>query len=257
MGSIIQPRSRNWVTGDAQAEFDNATAETILRYSTVYFEDDFIGPGHTTIPAQGSPSTGYPWVKRTQQTSGVPTVAIVNNQPGGLVQLALDATSEKQEASLYSNDQLNYDGSKSAQFECRLAMSVIPTGVVEAVFGLRAAWIDGPDNAAEYIDFQMLSSGAVNCRIKDGVTGAQSYASGITLVAAAFHNFRFDATDPTNVGFYIDGVKVSPVAPLTLPTFAATGASAILQPYFSVYKASGTGVGSMQLDMVQLAMNRL
>jgi hypothetical protein len=38
--------------------------------------------------------------------------------------------------------------------------------------------------------------------------------------------------------------------------FAATGANAILQPYMSCYKASGTGVGTMQIDMVQVAMNR-
>jgi hypothetical protein len=39
-------------------------------------------------------------------------------------------------------------------------------------------------------------------------------------------------------------------------SFAATGTAAILQPYFSVYKLSGTDVATMQVDSVQVGMNR-
>jgi hypothetical protein len=139
-----------------------------------------------------------------------------------------------------------------------LAMSVLPTGIAEAVFGLRAAWNAVPDSVAIYIDFQLLGNGLVNVRIKDGVTGGasniQSFSSGVTLTAGVFHNFRFDAVDPTNVVFAIDGdgVRVSPPR----MSFAATGAAAVLQPYFSVYKPSGTDVATMQIDSVQLGMNR-
>jgi hypothetical protein len=256
MSAIIQPRSRVWTTGDEQAVYDNATQETVARLSAMQFDEDFIGPGHSAIPSAGSPSTGYPWVKNIVG-AGPPTVAIVANSSGGIVQLALTSTSEAEEATLYQNDQLNFDGSKSAYFECLALFTTLPASGVEVVFGLRAARNAVPDSAAEYIDFQLNGSGAVNIRIKDGVTGAQSNASGITLLANAWHYFRFDTTDPTNVGFYIDGVKVSPVAPATLMTFAATGASAILQPYFSLYRgAVGTGLCTMQVDMVQAGMNR-
>jgi hypothetical protein len=73
------------------------------------------------------------------------------------------------------------------------------------------------------------------------------------MAVDTFHIFRIDATDPTNVRFFIDGVEVSTSGQMS---FAATGANAILQPYFSVYKASGVGVGTFDLDMVQLGMNR-
>jgi hypothetical protein len=105
---------------------------------------------------------------------------------------------------------------------------------------------------ATYVDFQLLGNGLVNIRIKDGVTAAQSFSTGVTLVAGVFHNFRFDLVDPANVVFAIDGTRVSPPR----MTFAATGTAAVLQPYFDVFKASGTDVATMQIDSVQLGANR-
>lgn len=265
MGSIVQLRSRKSVTGDAYALFDAATHETLLRYTTVAFEDDFIGPGHTTIPANGSPATGYPWVQRTVKTGGSPSVAVLANSPGGVIRIALDATSEKQEATHYANDSLNWDMTKSAVWEARISNHVLPTGLAEMVFGLQSAWIDGPDNASFYAGFQQSASGAINMRTKDGVntlSGAvSSWTSGISgtnvtytgMAVDVFHNFRIDATDPTNVRFFIDGVETSTKGQFS---FAATGANAVLQPYVSVYKASGAGVGTIDYDMVQLGMNR-
>lgn len=252
MGTIIQLRSRNAATGDAQSQYDAATSETIQRFASVTLDEDFFGPGHTTLPAAGTPSVGYPWVKKTVQTGGTPSVAPVANAAGGIIRLALDATSEKQEASLYANDNLNWDMTKSAVFEARVANHVVPTGVVAMVFGLQSAWIDGPDNAAFYAQFQQSASGVLNMRTKDGVA-TKSNAAGVTMTVDAYHIFRIDATDPTNVRFFIDGNEVSTPGQMT---FAATGANAILQPYVSVYKASGTGVGTIDLDMIQLGMNR-
>lgn len=252
MGSILQLRSRVDALGNMQSQYDAATGETINRFSAVVLDEDFVGPGHTTIPSAGSPAAGYAWVQKVVKTAGTPTVGPVSNASGGIIRLALDATSEKQDTDLYANDALAWDMTKSAIFEARISNHVIPTGVVEVVFGLQSAWIDGPDNASFYAQFQQLSSGAVNMRTKDGVQ-TLSKATGITMVVDVFHNFRIDATDPTNVRFFIDNNEVS------LPkqmSFAATGANAILQPYVSVYKASGTGVGSVDVDMIQVGMNR-
>lgn len=253
MGSIVSPRSRNAATGDAQSEFDAATGETLVRMSAVILDEDFIGPGHTTIPAAASPATGYPWVQKVVKTGGSPSLAIIANSSAGIVRGALDATSEKQEATIYANDSLNWDMTKSAIFECRAAFHVLPSAAgVEIVFGLHSAWIDGPDNASFYADFQANGSGLINFRTKDGVN-TKSNPSTLTTVVDAFHNFRIDATDPTNVLFFIDNVQQNTPGQMT---FAATGANAILQPYFTVYKPSGTGVGTFDLDMVQVAMNR-
>lgn len=255
MTGYVTTQSGTSPQGYPQRFFDLSTQETVARFSAVVFDEDFIGPGHSAIPSNGSPAVGYPWVKRIVGT-GPPTVAIVANSSGGIVQLALTSTSEAEEADLYFNDQLNFDGSKSASFETRLQFTTLPASGVEVVFGLRAAWASGPDNAAEYIDFQLSGSGLVNCRALDGVIAAQSVSSGVTLLANAWHNFRFDAADPTNIQFYIDGAKVSPAGAATKISFGATGASAVLQPYFGLYRASGTGVCTLQVDSCQAGMNR-
>lgn len=244
--------SRRDADGNATAYYDTNSQETLVRMSPVTLDEDFIGAGHSSIPVAGTPATGYPWVRRTVQTAGAPSVAIVANSVGGQVLLALDATSEKQEASLYANDVLNWDVTKGLVWEARIALAVLPGAGVEAVWGLQSTWIDGPDNAGFYARFQALASGAVSMQTKDGVN-TLSAATGFTLAAGGFHIFRIDATNPGSVVFSIDGTNVS--APNQM-SFLATGASAVLQPYVSVYKAAGVATGSMLLDMVQLAMNR-
>jgi hypothetical protein len=252
MANQVTLQSRNAVNGAAQSEYDAATNETIVRLAAAILDEDFIGPGHSSIPAFGSPATGYPWVQRTVKTSGSPTVAIIANSSGGIVQNALDATSEKQEASLYANDQLNWDMTKYATYETRAAASVLPTLLAVGILGLHSAWIDGPTNAAAYAHFSIGAAGLVSMQMFDGTT-TTSGSTGVNLVAGVFHSFRIDASDPTNLRFFIDGTEYSTKGQLA---FAGTGAIAILQPYASVYKASGAGLASIQLDTVQVSMNR-
>jgi hypothetical protein len=249
MGSSVRLASDMDRDGNARREYDVPSQETIVRYVAALLDEDFLGAGHLgAFPTTAV--NGYPWVAKV--TTG--TVGVVSNFGGGAAACALTAVTGGQEALLYSGDQLNWDATKSATFETRLAMSVLPTGIAEAVWGLRAAWNAVPDSVATYVDFQMLGSGLVNVRIKDGVSSVQTFSTGVTLIAGAFHNFRFDLVDMTNVIFAIDGARVGPST--TKMTFAATGASAILQPYFDVFKASGTDVATMQIDSVQLGMNR-
>jgi hypothetical protein len=239
--------------GFLQRFADSASLETVARFQPCILDEDFIGAGHSAIPAGGSPAVGYPWVNKIQKTAGTVTVAVVANSAGGTVRNALDATSEKQEATLYANDQLNWDVTKGLFFETRVAFHVVPSAAaVEMTWGLSTAWIDGPDNAARYVRFQALANGNVNMQSKDG-TNTLSFATGVTMAVDAFHIFTIDAADPTNVAFYIDGVEVSAPGQLS---FAATGANAILQPMVTVYKASGTGVGSIDIDAIQAAINR-
>lgn len=254
MGSILSLRSRSAATGDAQSEYDASTSETIQRYTAVILDEDFVGPSHAAAGGIPTAATaGYPWIQKTVKTGGSPSVAAIANAGGGIVRCSIDATSEKQEATLYAADVLNWDMTKSAIFEARISNHVVPSAAaVEMVFGLHSVWIDGPDNAGFYADFQQLATGAVNFRTKDGVH-TLSNASTVVMAVDVFHIFRIDATDPTNVRFFIDGAEVSTSGQMS---FAATGANAILQPYFTVYKASGVGVGTFDLDMVQVGMNR-
>ena len=240
--------------GSVQTFYDDGQSyETVERMSGLRFIEDFVGAGAQVIPAVGSAVDGFPWVKKLVETAGTPTVAGVANAGGGIMQCALDATSEKQEATLYWGDSKGLDVTKGFIVEWRANLHVLPSVAgVEAVFGVSSSWIDGPDNAAEYLEFGANGSGAINLRSQDGTT-QNSIASGVTVVADGWHVYRIDAVDLTDIKYFIDGVQVSATNALA---FAATGANAILQPYASVYKAAGVGVATLQLDYVKAFMNR-
>lgn len=227
--------------------YDQSTFEVTWIASPLYFDDDFIGGGHTAgVPVAGSPTAGYPWVKKIVG-AGPPTVALVANAAGGQIACALTATSEKEDAALYWNDSLSLDATKGLVWQCRSQLSVLPSAAgVQSVWGLSSAWIDGPDNASKYIEFGATANGTILLRSQDGTT-QNSINSGVTVLATDFHNYRIDVTDPTDVKFFIDGVQVSATGAIK---FAATGANAILQSYLSVYKPSGTGVATLTIDAV-------
>lgn len=239
--------------GHTRRFYDQNTYETVARFQPCIVDEDFVGAGHASIPTAGSPATGYPWVQKTVKTAGSPAVAVTANSAAGIVTLALDATSEKQEATLYANDQRNWDVTKNLTFETRAAFSVLPAAGVEMVFGLQSAWIDGPDNAAQYVRFQALASGLLNMQTFDG-TATITGSTGVTLAAGVYHVFRIDASDVTNVLFFVDGVQTNTKGQFG---FAATGSGAVLQPYCSVYKASGTGVGTLAIDVIQASADRV
>jgi hypothetical protein len=227
--------------------FDVASQEVVSITSPLTFSDDFIGGGHTAgIPAAGAPVAGYPWVKKIVGAAP-PTVALVNNAAGGQIACTLTATSEPQEATLYWNDSLSLDATKGLVWQARAQLSVLPSAAgVQAVWGMQSAWISGPNNAAEYIRFGATANGAILMTSFDGTT-TNTLATGVTVLATDFHNYRIDVTDPTDVKFFIDGVQVSTTGQLK---FAATGAAAIMQAYASVFKPSGTGVATLTLDAI-------
>lgn len=235
--------------------YDDATSETVFPVSPYYWEDDFEGPG-TAVPAAASPAIGYRWVKKIVGAAP-PTVAVVTNGAGGQMALTLTSTSEKQDATLYANDARNTDATKNVRFEARAALSVLPSAAgVQMVMGLAGNWIDGPDNNLFYVEFGCTANGALLCRSQDGVTqksiAAANSGAAVTL-DTAFHTFRIAVFSATDVGFFFDGNRVNAVG--SIP-FAATGANAILQPYFAVYKPSGVGVATLTIDKASAWSNR-
>ncbi len=226
--------------------FDQSTFEVIGINSPLQFDDDFIGGGHTAgIPAAGSPVAGYPWVKKIVGAAP-PTVALVSNAAGGQIAAALTATSEKQDAALYWNDNLSLDATKGLVWGARVALTVLPSAAgVQCVWGMQSAWIDGPLNASFYLRFGATANGTILMTSQDGVN-QKSISTGLT-VGTEFHNYLIDASDPTDVKFSIDGVLYSTPGQLA---FAATGANAILQAYMSAYKPSGTGVATITADAI-------
>lgn len=232
--------------------YDGSTQERVLPVAANVFYLDFLGAGYKTFPAAGSATAGAEFVKKIVG-AGPPTIAGVANAVGGQIACALTATSEKQDAALYWDDNLGLDATKGLVFETRVQLSVLPSVAgTQAIWGLSSAWIDGPDNNTCYLEFGATASGAVLIRAFDGVTHT-SIASGVSVLAADFHTYRIDAANITDVKFFIDGAQVSATGAVN---FAATGTLAVLQPVIQAYKASGTDLCTVTCDYIRAWMNR-
>jgi hypothetical protein len=241
-------------TGNQFEFYDTTTFEVVQVNAPLQFGDDFLGGGHTAgIPAAGAPVAGYPWVKKIVGAAP-PTVALVANGQFGQIAMALAATSEKEDAALYWNDNLSIDATKGAIWQARAQLSVLPSvaGVL-ATMGLHSPWIDGPNSAAEYVHFQANGNGNILMQAFDG-TNTYSFATAVTVLATDWHIYRIDCSDVTDIKFFIDGVQQNTTGQIK---FGATGAAAILQAYNSMYKASGTGVGTLTLDSIDITSFRV
>lgn len=244
--------TRSRVEGSRLAHFDAVSFETVHDNAPLKYVDDFIGAGSVVIPAAGSAENGVAWVSKIVGAAP-PTVAGVANAACGQVACTLTSASQKQDAAIYHGDQLGFDITKGLVWEARVALTVLPSASgVQAVFGLSSAWIDGPDNASYYLQFGATANGVILVRAQDGTTQV-STSSGVTVVAAAFHIFRIDCTNTADIRYFIDGVDVTPS---TAVAFAATGASAIVQPYVAAYKPSSTGVCTVSTDYIKVWTNR-
>lgn len=249
--------TRNRYVNGVIESFDDVTQEMVNSSAPNFWWEDFVGASHAAgIPT--SVTQGYPWVKKIVG-SGPPTVAPIANASGGQVQLVLTATSEKEDAALYYGDSLCWDFSKGLVFEARAALTVPPSAAgVQVVIGLASAWIDGPDNFSRYIEFGCTANANLLCRSQDGVTQNSIAAAPIGGAAITldtnFHNFRIRAvSDRGDLEFALDGNRVNVVNALA---FTKSDSTAILQPYFAVYKPSGTGLATLVVDKIVVASNR-
>lgn len=231
--------------------YDSSTHETTKRMAPLAYYDDFFGPS-LVVPAAGASESGMDWVKKIVGAAP-PTVAGIADQAGGIVECALTVDAQKQDAGLYMDDNRSFDVTKGLVFEARAKVNVLPTLVAETVIGLIGDWADGPDAITYSMFFTHDGSGEVFCEMDDNATD-RSATSGVTATNTQTKIYRIDCTNIADVRFYIDGVDVTPS---TAQAYAATGANAILQPYIGLYKASGAGLGKVQVDYVKIWQNRV
>lgn len=231
--------------------YDGTTFERTGRFAPLAFIDDFIG-ADVAFPAAGAPESGCAWVVKVVDTAGTAAAAGDADAVGGTVSLALDNTDEKQEASLYMNDELQFSIAQGLIFEARITPAVLPTLGAELVVGLISAWADGLDAATYSAFFTMDGSGEIFCEADDNATD-RSTTSGVTLTAGAYAVLRLDCTDVADLKFYVNGNRV---ASATTFAWAASAANSKVQPIASAYKASSAGVGTLTVDRIACWQNR-
>jgi hypothetical protein len=236
--------------GNTLEFYDDATHERVDRLAPIAFVDDFLG-ADTVIPAAGSPESGTKWVKKIVGAAP-PTLGAVADGVNGVIECALTADDQKQNAEIYFNDELQFSMLQGLVFEARFAASVLPTVLAEIVVGFVGAWADGLD-AATYSCFVTLDgSGEIICELDDNAAD-QSATSGVTLTASQYCVVRIDTTVPTDVKFFVNGARV---ASGTTFSWDASAANSKVQPIAGCYKVSGAGVATLLLDYVKVWQNR-
>jgi len=241
---------------------ERITHETTAVFAPIAFYDDFNG-ADLVIPDEAvGAQSGCKWVKLITAAAGAPVVEVVPDMAQGVVQLVLEATNEKQEAGLYMNDQRTFPlngavvtAGRGLVFETRISLWVLPTGVAEMYWGLAGAYVEGiiaTDGPAEHIFFVADGSGAVIIYTDDTANDNDGVATGVTLVAQEWAIFRIDASNPADVHFYINGVRVAAATTFDM----STAASLTLQPYFMCHKETTAAVGTLKVDYARIWANR-
>ena len=233
--------------------FDTEEHETTHPFNPILFEDDFLG-AYTVIPAATAEESGCDWSKLLNITLGTPTVAIVGDAANGVCQVDLEATNEVMGIVLYMSDDRRFIITQGMVFETRIKVSVLPTGIAEAVWGLAGDNVAIMDNIVYSVWFSADGSGEIFCEKDDNGTD-QGVTSGVTVTNTQWKVYRIDFRDVTDIKFFINGVRVA--SGTTFP-YVATGANATLQPFFGLYKggAGSADTGALQIDYIRIWGNR-
>ena len=238
----------NWHNTGHQVWYDKSTFETLKTTYPLYFYEDFTGV------AGGSPMAGTAIWNVVDVNDA--TEAIVADSSNGLFRLHLHATNEDEDAVLYHGDNRTFDVDNGLIFETKIDVATLPTLTAEAVWGMCGNHNLDNDTAAESCWFKLDGSGAVVVENDDATAGHTNddVATGVTAVPGTANIYRIDFTSLTNVKFFIDGVRVAASTTFDLSTL--TGATAVLQPYFSLDKTGDLGAGTLDIDYVKIWSNR-
>lgn len=249
---------------------DMVSHETVNVMAPFQFYDDFLGADGIVLPATATAETGCKWGTKVVGTTTVAGVAPAT-VAGGVIACTLGAQNEKQDAALYFTDNVVFPlndatatgkGGCGLIFEARCRFAVIPAhdagGEAHGFIGMAAAWADNGVVALTLnrIGFraQGANLGLVYAETDDGTTDSGLITTGKTVLLTEWHVYRFDASNPADVRFYIDGARVC--ASTTFTVVGAPTASVTLQPYLSVSKTSHEALATLYVDYVRIWANR-
>ena len=234
----------NWHDSGRLVFYDDISFETLWTTYPVQFVEDFLG---TAILSDGTTI----WNK---VDVGAATEAIVTDSSNGQFLLHLAANDEAEDAVLYHGDNKTFDVGNGLIFEARVDMAVSPGTGVTAVFGMCGDHNLDKDTVTEAAWFRFDADLAADVETDDTTNNNDDISTGHTAVAGTYDIYRIDFTTIADVKFFINGTRVA-----TGTTFDMSNLSAAeqqMQPYFSLDKASGTGLGDINIDYVKIFSNR-
>lgn len=232
--------------GGSLGFYDDQTFETLDVMKPLKYIEDFLGV------AGGGPFDGTTdW---NVVDVGDATEAITADTANGVFKLHLAATPEAEDAVLYHGDNRTFDVGSGLIFETRVDVAVAPGTGVCAVFGLCGDHNLDKDTTATAAWFRLDASLVVKVETDDTTNNNDDVATGHTAVAGTADIYRIDFTDLSDVKFYINGARVA--SGTTFDMSNLTAAEQQMQPYFSLDRASGTGLGDLDVDYVKIWQDR-
>ena len=223
--------------------FDSVTYERVKPLAPVVFEDDFL---YRTLNVTDR------WRAIDVSSAGDTKPLVVADGINGIGRMPLDSTSEAQESGLDWNDQRFFVLNQGLVWEARVALQTLPTLLSIAVWGLAGDKNAVADTVAESIWFRVEGNGVVTVESDDTVNEQNDIDAAKTLTAGTFAIFRIDCTTITSVKFYIDGAQVAGGTTFNMSQVAGLK----LQPYMVIQKASGAGLGVLEVDYVRVWQKR-
>lgn len=224
----------------------------------IEYTDDFLSSGVALPTAAG---VGMPWILSITGAAP-PTGAYVADSHGGEVALALTAASQAQEAALTWANQRNFLVTRGGYMSALVKVAVAPTSLAKFFIGLGSDRAADPDAVASFIGFEFQAAGVVAVSMDDASTDTNT-ATGITAAVNDIFALGIDFSLITDVKFFLaknptiyKPIDWQRVLQTSRFNFAATGAAATLQPYVAAAKASGTGVGTLNIDRYYVRGNR-
>jgi len=234
----INARRRNGML----EHFDRNTHERVLVEAPVTYYEDFLGD--TTVSER--------LTSIDVSAAGDTTPIIAADVANGVLRCPLDVTSEAQESGVTWGDQRPLILNQGLIVEMRVALQTLPTLLSEAVWGLAGDKNAVADTVAESIWFKADGDGVIVAEFDDTVNTADDVATGITLTAGTFAIFRIDCTTITDCLMYINGARVAAGTTFNMSQVAGLK----LQPYVHLAKASGAGLGVIDVDYIRIWSKR-
>lgn len=215
------------------------------------FFDDFLGD----YPAAATALTETPWTK--VETNGLGVIS--SDEANGVLKFSFDSTSEAATAALYMVN-APFDANQNPIFECRLAVFDIgAASEIDINFGLaNDTHATDADSITESIFFHLDGNDlSVNCECDDGTLETAATDSTIDLTDDTYAVFKIDATDLSDIKFYIDLEDgAGYVRVLSATTFSVANLTGTLTPIVHVEKTTSTTLADVRLDWIRVRSER-
>lgn len=221
-----------------------ASGETSDAVGGLVFFEDFL----SDLPAAGTAINGG---MTKVETNGLGVTS--SDQANGVAKFAFDAVAEAATAALYLVN-APFDIDQNPVFETKLAVYDIgDDAALDINFGLASdTHATDFDLVAVYAAFHLDGTDlSVLCQSDDGTTTVAATDSTVDLVDDTFAVFKIDATDKTDVKFYIDGSRVLPGTTFDISAYTGT-----LTPIVHVEKTSNDTTADVRVDWIRVRSER-